>query len=79
MSMIGYNTRLNGLQLVSRRIFDTMTKDSGTLYIIQDTDKISIALGNLRLPFFSILTQAEYDSIETPDENTLYLIREAQT
>jgi len=78
MSMIGYNTGLNGLLLVSRSRFDTMTKDSNTLYIVQDTDKISLALGNLLIPFFSILTQAEYDAIENPDPLTIYIIRREQ-
>lgn len=77
--MNGYDTGLNGILRISKEDYEEISKDSRTLYCIHDTENFSVALGNLRIPFFRTLTQEEYDELETPDANTLYLIRREQT
>ncbi len=76
--MNGYDTGLNGILLVSREQFENseFVKNIRTLYIVNDTDRIFLYLGEKPLPFFLPVTQEEYDALETPDENTLYVIAE---
>lgn len=79
--MNGYYTGLNGMLYISREDFENpqFQKDAKTVYLIHDINQFAIALGNLRIPFFNILTQAEYDALESPDENTLYIIRKDES
>ncbi len=74
--MNGYDTGLNGLRLISRQQFENaeFVKDIRTLYIVNDSDRIFLYLGEKPLPFFLPVTQAEYDALEHPDERTLYII-----
>jgi len=74
----GYDTGLNGLLLITKERFEDeeFTPDSGTLYIVRDTNRIFLYLGSRPLPFFLPMTQAEYDALESPDADTLYVISE---
>ncbi|MBR0484931.1 MAG: hypothetical protein IJJ69_09175 [Oscillospiraceae bacterium] len=49
--MNGYDTGLNGLLLITKGRFEDadFTPDSGTFYIVRDTNRIFLYLGNLPL------------------------------
>lgn len=76
-----YNTRLNGIAMLTRAEYDAMVShDAGVKYIVRDENTVVEYLGDLPigtqpLPVIE-LTQAEYDALSTYDANTLYAIPE---
>ena len=78
----GYLAQRVNVRKMSLTDYNAMeSHNSGTLYVVTYEGSVSLYLGNIvissgaALPYV-ICTQAEYDAITSPDEGTLYVIRE---
>lgn len=66
------------------------TKDAQTLYVVQYSDRVELYLGEQSckdpaavhsntVDYLEGVTQAQYDALDPPDDDTIYAIREAST
>lgn len=82
---------LTEIRRISSSDYATLpVKSADTLYIVQYSDHIALYLGDMPckdpaavtgvgVSTICALTQAQYDALDPPDDDTIYAIREAST